>query len=123
MPHRPKYLNLMQIRLPAPGWVSILHRVSGAALFLALPVFLYWLQRSFTSPDAFESLRSTFSHGLVKLVLLGLLWGYFHHLCAGIRHLALDLDIGTELHAARASSWVVIVAGIVLTAAAGALIW
>jgi succinate dehydrogenase / fumarate reductase cytochrome b subunit len=123
MSDRPKYLNLMQIRLPVPGWVSILHRVSGAALFLALPVLLYWLQQSFRSADAFELLRSTFSHGFVKLVLIGLLWGYFHHLAAGIRHLALDLDIGTELPAARASAWLVILAGVVLTVIAGVLIW
>ncbi len=113
----------MQIRLPVPGWVSILHRVSGAALFLTLPVFLYWLQRSLASPDAFTALTTTFSHGLVKLVLLGLLWAYFHHLCAGIRHLALDLDIGTELAAARLSGWLVIGAGIVFTILAGALLW
>lgn len=113
----------MQIRLPLPGLISIMHRVSGAVLFLALPLLLYWLQQSLTSSDAFNTLKTTFSSGFVKLVVIGLLWGYFHHLGAGIRHLLLDLDIGTELAAARLSSWLVLVIGIALTIIAAALVW
>ena len=123
MPTRPKYLNLMQIRMPMPALVSIMHRISGAALFLALPLMLYWLQQSFASPAAFDALKATFSHGLVKLVILGLLWGYFHHLLAGIRHLLLDLDIGTELPAARMSSALVLGVSIAMTVLAAVILW
>ncbi len=123
MPTRPKYLNLTQIRLPLPGVISIMHRVSGAALFLALPLGLYWLQQSVTSPEGYNAVRSAFSHALVKMIVIALLWGFFHHLCAGIRHLLLDLDIGTELPAARLSSVVVLVVGIALTVVAAALVW
>lgn len=123
MPARPKYLNLLQIRMPLPALVSIMHRVSGAGLFLALPLLLWWLQQSLLSFNAFGALRATFSHWYVKLFVIGLLWGYLHHLCAGIRHLALDLDVGTELAAARLSSKLVLVVSIALTGVAGALLW
>src|SRR4051812_6649808 len=86
MSSRPKYLNLLQIRLPVPALVSILHRVSGAALFLALPLLLYWWQQSITSFNTYSALASLFSHWFVKLVLIGLLWAFLHHLFAGIRH-------------------------------------
>ena len=120
---RPKYLNLIQIRLPVPGLVSILHRVSGAALFLMLPVLLALFAMSLESPQTFAQFQAAFSHWAVKLVLIGLAWAYLHHLCAGIRHLALDLDYGTELPRARASSWAVLAVSAVLTLAAAALIW
>lgn len=123
MPKRPKYLNLLQIQLPLPGFVSILHRVSGALLFLALPLLLCGLQQSLTSADSFSTMQSAFSHWAVKLVALGLAWGYLHHLCAGLRHLALDLDIGTELAAARLSSMVVLGVSLVSTAVVAALLW
>lgn len=123
MPARPKYLNLLQIRLPLPGVMSIMHRVSGAALFLALPLLLWWLQRSLTSLDSFTALQATFSHGFVKLIVIGLLWGYLHHLCAGIRHLMLDMDYGTGLEAARLSSMLVFGVSITLTIVAAALLW
>ena len=123
MPNRPKYLDLMQIKLPMPGIISIMHRVSGAVLFLALPLLLYVFQQSVVSFGAFNDLRMFFSNVLVKLVVLGLFWGFFHHLCGGIRYLALDLDVGVELEAARASSRWVMAGGIVLTVLMGLQIW
>ena len=123
MSKRPKYLNLFQIRLPLPGVMSIMHRVSGAVLFLALPVLLCWLQQSLTSPDTFAALRATFSQGFVKLVLIGLAWGYLHHLCAGIRHIMLDMDYGTGLATARLTSMLVFAVSIALSVVAGALLW
>ncbi len=120
---RPKYLNLIQIRLPVPGMVSILHRVSGAALFLMLPFLLSLFELSLDSAQTFARFKAVFSHWGIKLIVLGLAWAYLHHLCAGIRHLALDLDYGTELAAARASSWAVLAISIALTLGVGALIW
>jgi len=119
----PKYLNLFQIRLPLPGVMSIVHRVSGAVLFLALPMLLWWMQQSLTSPDTFALLQATFSHGFTKLILIGLLWGYLHHLCAGIRHLMLDLDYGVGLETARLTSLLVFAVSITLTVVTGALLW
>lgn len=123
MSNRPKYLNLMQIRLPLPGVISIMHRISGAVLFLSLPLLLCGLQQSLSSADGFEALRAALSGSIAKLIMIGLVWGYLHHLFAGIRHLLLDLDIGTELAQARFSSAVALVLGILLTLVAGVLIW
>lgn len=120
---RPKYLNLIQIRLPVPGLVSILHRVSGAVLFLLIPLLLAWFELSLESPQSFARFQLVFSHWAIKLILIGAVWAYAHHLCAGIRHLALDLDYGTELAAARATSWTVLAVSVLLTLAAGVAIW
>lgn len=120
---RPKYLNLIQIRLPVPGVISILHRISGAALFLLLPLLLALFEMSLESPQTYLRFKSVFSYWAVKLVMIGLIWAYLHHLLAGIRHLAMDLHYGTDLPAARASSWVVLVGGVVLAAAVGAMVW
>jgi succinate dehydrogenase / fumarate reductase, cytochrome b subunit len=120
---RPTYLNLLQIRQPVPAVVSILHRASGAVLFLFLWLFLAALERSLVTPQSFEDLRVTLSHPLFKILVLGFIWAYVHHLLAGIRHLGIDLQWGTDLPAARASSWVVLVGALLITAVVGVAIW
>jgi len=120
---RPKYLNLFQIRLPVPGLISIMHRVSGAALFLFIPLLLTLFELSLESAQTFARFKLVFSHWAMKLIVIGLAWAYLHHLCAGIRHLALDLHYGTELATARASSWAVLAIGIILTLVVGTMIW
>ena len=120
---RPKHLNLFQIRQPAPAIVSILHRVSGALLFLFLWFFLEGLERSLASPESFAEMRSVLAQPLVKLVLLGLLWAYLHHTFAGIRHLGLDLRLGIDLPQARASAFAVLALSFGLTLVLGALLW
>ena len=119
---RPKYLNLFQIRQPAPAIVSILHRISGALLFLFLWVFLVGLERSLISADSYQSVKNFIGHPLMKLVLLGLLWAYLHHTFAGMRHLGLDLRWGIELPAARASAFGVLALSLVLTLVLGVLL-
>jgi succinate dehydrogenase / fumarate reductase cytochrome b subunit len=121
---RPLWYNLSPLNLPLPGLVSILHRISGAALFLLLLWLLYLLDQSLTSVERFEALRQTMAQPLVKLVLLGLLWAFLHHLCAGIRYLFLDVDKGVDLATARATSVAVLAVSLVLTALAGwRLLW
>lgn len=123
MPGRPKYLNLLQIRMPLPAIVSIMHRVSGAVLFLALPLMLWWLQQSLTSGRTFAEFQTLFSTPLAKLVMVGLLWGYLHHLCAGIRHVVMDLHYGLELETVRLTATLVLGVSIALTVVIGALLW
>ncbi len=120
---RPKHLNLMEIRLPLPAFVSILHRVSGAVLFLMLPLLLCLLGSSLESMQSFSKFKTWVGNPLVKIVLLGLLWAYLHHFCAGIRHLALDMHKGLELETARTTSYVVLIVSIVLTVAIGVKLW
>jgi succinate dehydrogenase / fumarate reductase, cytochrome b subunit len=109
--------------MPVPAFVSILHRVSGAVLFLALPGLLAWWQCSLGSTDSFNASKAFVANPLAKLVIIGLVWAYLHHVCAGIRHLASDIDLGTELKSARMGSWLVLAVSIVLTLLIGARIW
>ncbi len=113
---RPKFLNLAEIRLPIAGYVSILHRVSGAGLFLALPFLLCLLQLSLGSAEDFSAFKGIVGHPLAKLVLFGLSWAYMHHFCAGIRFLLLDLHIGIDKEQARASAKGVLAVSFGLTA-------
>lgn len=112
---RPKNLDLTTIRLPLPGKVSILHRVSGAGLFLCLPVLLWLFSTSLTSPESFATFRAVASSLPAKVVLAGLIWAYAHHFCAGIRFLLLDLHVGIEKPAARKSAAAVFAVSIPLT--------
>jgi len=124
---RPKYLSLsallFEIRLPLPGWVSILHRVSGLLLFLAVLWLLFMLDRSLASEAGFESVRRYAGLPLVKLSLLVLIWAYCHHFCAGIRFLFLDIDKGVDRAKARFTSVVVLVVSLALTAWLGIKLW
>ena len=121
---RPVYLDLVRIRLPLPGFVSILHRVSGAVLFLiGIPLALVGLQSSLGPGDALAGVRAMLAQPLVKLLLLGLIWAYLHHFCAGIRFLLLDVHWGIELAPARRSSVVVLVVSLALTVLVGVRLW
>jgi succinate dehydrogenase / fumarate reductase cytochrome b subunit len=121
--HRPKHLALHLIKLPLPGFVSVLHRISGLLLFLALPLLLLMLQYSLRSIETYTQLLAVLAHPLVKLMLLGLLWAFLHHFCAGLRYLAIDLDYGVKLAQARASSKMVLAVSLVLTVLLGAKLW
>ena len=112
---RPKNLDLTTIRLPLPAKVSILHRVSGAGLFLCFPVLLWMFGASLTSAETFATFKSVFANPLAKVIVAGLIWAYLHHFCAGIRFLLLDLHVGIEKEAARKSSVVVFAVSIPLT--------
>jgi succinate dehydrogenase / fumarate reductase cytochrome b subunit len=121
---RPVYLNLFAIRQPLPAIVSILHRISGALLFLiGIPLLLWVVQRALASPDAWASMRASLAHPIAKLTLLALAWAYFHHFLAGIRHLVMDLHIGMDLPAVRRSGAFVLVLAVVLTIAVAVKLW
>ena len=107
---RPKYLALHEIRLPLAGYASILHRVSGAGLFLMLPLLIWLLQLSLGSgPDNAALFTAVTGNILVKLILLGLLWAFLHHFCMCIRILLIDIHVGVENQQAHASAVAVMV--------------
>lgn len=111
LPARKKYykpwFNIDLRNLPLPGMVSIFHRVSGLLLFVLLFWLLWLLDQSLASPEGFASVKALLGHWFVKLIMLGLVWAYLHHFCAGIRFLLLDLHRGIDLATARATSgWV-----------------
>ena len=120
---RPLWYNLNPLKLPVPGLVSILHRASGALLLLGLVWFLFLLDMSLASEAGFARFRGYVGHPLVKVFLLGFLWAYLHHFCAGIRYLFLDIEKGVSLGAARASSYAVLAVSLTLTALLGMGLW
>ena len=117
---RPKHLALHKIKLPLPGLISILHRVSGLLLFVSLPLILWMFQASLRSIETYTQLINILQYPLSKLFLLGLLWAFFHHFCAGIRYLAIDLHIVSSLAKARSSSWWVLGVSLLFTVVIGA---
>jgi succinate dehydrogenase / fumarate reductase cytochrome b subunit len=125
---RPKYLSLrallLEIRLPLPGWVSILHRISGALLvFPFVAWLLFMLDASLASEAGFARVQSYLALPVVKLGALVFIWAYCHHFCAGIRFLLLDLNKGITLAQTRRSSLIVMIVSLALTAWLGARLW
>jgi succinate dehydrogenase / fumarate reductase, cytochrome b subunit len=93
------FTDLPTYRLPAAGWVSILHRVSGVLMFLLLPLVLWMFDTSVSSEISFAKFKAAFNSGLwivpgvlIKLVALALIWAYLHHFIAGLRHLWMDVS-------------------------------
>ncbi len=108
--------QIVRYRMPLAAWVSILHRISGALMFLVgLPLILYLFQQSVVSELSFERYREFVSNWFVRLVLLGLIWAYLHHFLAGMRHLLMDLDVGVEKAAGRTSAAIVLAVSLALT--------
>lgn len=112
---RPKFLTLTEIRLPIAGFVSILHRVSGAGLFLLLPWLIYLFELSLKSPESYARFHSYVASPFVKLILFGLIWAFLHHFCAGIRFLLLDLHVGIEKEQSKTSAKAVLAISLGLT--------
>jgi succinate dehydrogenase / fumarate reductase cytochrome b subunit len=121
--NRPKNLNLLTIRLPIPALVSIMHRVSGAFLFILLPVLLWVLHQSLANTASYQMAQVVLHHPIAKLICLAVTWAYLHHACAGIRHLALDAHYGLRLNYARATSRAVLIISGLLTLRMGIWLW
>jgi succinate dehydrogenase / fumarate reductase, cytochrome b subunit len=121
---RPQFRNIhvsqiVSYSLPPAGMVSILHRISGAALFLFLPLLLWLFDLSLISELSFARLAEIAGQWWMKLILLGLMWAFLHHLVAGIRYLVLDLHIGLDKGPSRSSALAVFAVSIPLTLLAG----
>ena len=119
--NRPIYLNLFRLHLPVTGWVSILHRLSGALLFLLLPLMVWGFALTLSSEVGFSRVVAWLSTPFAKLLTLMLVWAFAHHFFAGLRHLAMDSHWAVSLKSARRSSLVVLLAAgaVVLLAAWG----
>ena len=130
---RPEFRNINALqdlpsyRLPPAGWVSILHRISGLLMFLLLPFVVWLLDASLTSEMSYERFTAAFGEGigfvpgvLVKLVVLGLIWGYLHHFIAGVRHLYMDMTHSVSKEFGKSSAQVTLVLSLGLTVVLGA---
>ncbi len=132
-PTRPEFRNISALtdlptyRLPPAGWVSILHRVSGALMFLLLPFIIWMFDMSVSSEISFAKFKYAFNVGMgfapgwfMKLVALALIWAYLHHLIAGIRHLYMDVQHAVSKEFGRSSALVTLGLSIALTLVLGA---
>lgn len=120
--NRPKNLNLFTIHFPIPAIVSILHRLSGAFLFLCIP-FVLWLLNYSLTESGFEHLQQTMGNLTVKIIIWILLIPFVFHLVAGIRHLLSDVHLGDSLKMGRAMSWLTFLVTAVLMLLVGVWLW
>jgi succinate dehydrogenase / fumarate reductase cytochrome b subunit len=121
------FVDLPTYRLPPAGWVSILHRVSGALMFLLLPFIIWMFDVSVSSEISFAKFKYAFNVGLgvfpgflIKLVALALIWAYLHHLIAGLRHLYMDATHSVTKEFGKSSAIFVLFLSIGLTVVLGA---
>lgn len=122
------FTDLPTYRLPPAGIVSILHRISGAIMFLLLPFILWMFDTSVSSEISFEKFKSTFNIGMLylpgfiwKLVALALIWAYLHHFIAGLRHLWMDTShAAVSKEFGRSSALFTLAASVLLTLVLGA---
>ncbi len=132
-PQRPEFRNinafndLPTYRLPPAGWVSILHRVSGALMFVLLPFIVWLFDKSVSSDISFAKFKAAFNVGVgmypawfINLVVLALIWAYLHHLIAGLRHLFMDATHSVSKEFGRSSAVFTLVVSIGLTLLLGA---
>ena len=130
---RPEFRNINALvdlptyRLPAAGFVSILHRISGLVMFLLLPFVVWMFDTSVSSEISFAKFKAAFNIGvgfvpgvLVQLLALVLIWAYLHHLIAGLRHLYMDANHAVSKEFGKSSAVVTLVLSLGLTAALGA---
>jgi len=131
---RPEFRNINALkdlptyRLPVAGWVSILHRVSGALMFLLLPFIIWLFDTSVSSEYSYARFTALFGAGaggvmpgwFYKLIALALIWAYLHHIVAGVRHLWMDLTHAVTKEFGRSSAVVTLVVSLALTAVLGA---
>jgi succinate dehydrogenase / fumarate reductase cytochrome b subunit len=120
---RPKFLNILRIRLPVTGVNSFAHRVSGALLFLSVPLFIYCFNLSIRDAMSFEQLQNLLASPVFKTALTILAWAIGHHMLAGIRFLLTEVGVATSLDAARRFAWIVNVLGVIIFLLAGYCIW
>jgi len=111
---RPVHLNLFAIRFPVAAIMSGAHRISGVIMILVLPVVLYLLDLSLAGAEGFLAAKTSLTSVFGKLVVFFLVWALSHHFLAGLRYLALDVDIGIENEMARTTAQGVIIVAPVL---------
>jgi len=106
---RPVNLDLTTIHLPITGVVSILHRISGVAIFFGFLTFVWMLDRSLSSESSFQALTIQLEEPLFKIFLILMISGFLYHFFAGIKHLLADIfGIGETLKSSVLLSWIVL---------------
>jgi succinate dehydrogenase / fumarate reductase cytochrome b subunit len=103
--------------------LSILHRVSGAALALGLIALSYWLASLAEGPQSYAAAAASFASPLVLIILIGWTFAFMYHLLNGVRHLFWDAGRGFERTQRHASGWIAVLGSVVLTLSLWAWAW
>ncbi len=112
---RPIYLDLKKIKLPMPGIISIMHRGFGLILSFSIPVFTYLFALSLQSEAGFNQALQYLDYSLFVPVYFVLIWGFIHHLFAGIRYLLIDIEIGVDRQTSYNSSYIVLITALLVS--------
>ncbi|MGQ8363921.1 succinate dehydrogenase, cytochrome b556 subunit [Glaciecola sp. 1036] len=120
---RPVNLDLTTIKFPATSHASILHRVTGVAMFFALLFVIWAWATSLTSAENFDMVVSVMSGVIGKIITIGTLSALTYHIIGGIRHVIMDMGHWEELDSGTLSANIAIGLWIVLTIVIGVLVW
>jgi len=120
---RPVNLDIGTISLPITAYASILHRISGVALFVGVAILMWLLSVSLSGEDNFNQVKALFDSFFCKLIIWGVLAAVIYHSAAGVRHLIMDLGVGETMEGGRRGARIVFVVSVVLIVLVGALIW
>ena len=121
--NRPRNLDFRTLRLPLPAITSILHRISGAFLFLGIALLLYMLDTSLSSAAGFDQVAGWLDQLWVKLILWAVVAALAYHLIAGIKHLLMDMGIGESFAGGLLGAKLVIAGSALAILAAGVWLW
>lgn len=116
---RPLSPHMTIYRWPITMTMSILHRITGSALYFGTLLVVWWLVSAATSESYFDLVSWVFGSWIGRIVLFGYTWVLVHHMFGGIRHLIWDTGAAMEKHTASKLAWATVAASIMLTL----LIW
>lgn len=116
-PRRPLSPHLQVYRLLINMVMSIVHRITGAALYFGTILLAWWLVAAATGPKTFDYVNAIAGSIPGRIVLLGYTWALIHHMLGGLRHFLWDTGRGFDLKTVRLLSWATIVGSLAITAA------
>ena len=121
--NRPVNLDLSKFSFPLPALTSIVHRITGVALFVGVAVLMYALDLSLSGEEGFKAVQDAFDHALVKLIIWGIVSALLYHLVAGVKHLVMDMGVGETLEGGVQGARITILVSVILIVLAGVWIW
>lgn len=121
--NRPKNLDITTFKYPLPAVTSLLHRLSGAFIFVGVALMLYLLELSLQSESGFALVLELLDSSIVKFATWAVLSGLLYHLIAGIKHLIMDLGIGETLQGGFIGACITLILSAIAIVTAGVWIW
>ncbi|MEA2940961.1 MAG: succinate dehydrogenase / fumarate reductase, cytochrome b subunit [Bradyrhizobium sp.] len=112
---RPLSPHLQSYRITLTMAMSILHRITGVALYFGTLLLAWWLIAAATGPGPYSHVQAFTGSLIGRLIVFGYTWALLHHLLSGIRHFIWDLGYGFKASEREALTWGALIGGISLT--------